>query len=371
MSFIQLIFAVFIFAPHTFAASIYLSTSDVNQKSSVRNQLVQDGISSNLFVEKPNDDSIILALPDQVDAQLSALRSKPYANQWLIVLDPKVKKISLIQSLQGVFPASRISAQDKIESAVERVNEILTEQNRLHQGVAGLGTITAPDTSQDEDSVGPLGSALITQSGLLDATGIHAIIHTASGAMTFSGPGFEPSVKSVQNSLINAIALAREYHHQRVALPIIAGSIFRNRINNGAGIALCSLVDAIVDTLAAEGAGMQLILTVRADNPQEGPCIRQSLKRLNDSDRKMIELDDQVEWALVKFKTHHATAIINSANMEFLFGGGVSGIVADATNGIIPPDHAAHESKRDRAVGTDPLQSRKIDAEAVEKIKLF
>ncbi len=364
----------------TYAISgpIYISASQEKDAITLKQKLIKFGVDSKLFTTQASDDSINIILPGALKNDLaSEMKSSPKG--FLILLDESAKNAKekseiLWTKVSQHLPRSRVFAVANIQSASVKIKEILREQKRLKNGISGLGTIPAPIQNDGERyPIAPLGSAVMTSSGYLEFTGIKAIIHTASGAMTRSGVGYEPSVQSVRDSLINAAALAREAGHKRVALPAIAGSIFRGRMNNGAGIGLDVLVDEIVDVLAKEGAGMTFILTVRADNPQEGECFRKSVKKLAPAYQSRFEIADEVLWSIVKFYTHRATAIINSANMEVLFGGGVSGIVAAAADGIIPGDKFGDPERSIK--NPDSLSeisySEKIDNEAREKILIF
>lgn len=364
----QLVWAVLFLPCQGFSASVCLIGPNTASVAEARKNLVKAGISPSLFIQKIEENTIVIALPSALNQAIQRLKAKDHSNAWLILQEGPQGEALAINALHERIPQSRISSLAESNSVGQKIEAILREQRRLKAGISGLNTSLPPV----ESDLAPLGSAIMTTSGKLAMTGIQAIIHTASGAMMSGGPGFDPTVESVQNSVLNAVALARENGHRRLALPIIAGSIFRHRLNNGAGITLDELVDHIVDILVQESAGMTFILTVRENNPEEGVSIRKSLVRLKPSDRARFEVADQVPWALVKFKAHHASAIINSANMEVLFGGGVSGIVADAANGIIPADQPAGPSLSfDYPSEEENWPSFAIDAEAAQKIWLF
>ena len=375
--FLSLVFPVLC----SFASTIKISSHDQILVQKLQNEFLQKGIQKELFVHDANKGSILLVLPDQLEEEVENSKKNLYPFGWFLLLGDHFSEKQLVQSLHEALPQSRVMVVSTVDEALLKIKIILREQERFKQGIAGLNTVPVSarlKCNENEYPLAPLGSAILTHSGILNSTGIKAIIHTGSGSMTQSGEGLEPSKDSVRNSLINALALAREAGHTRVAVPVIAGSIFRERMNNGEGIDLNLLVDLIIDVLVEESAGLQLIMTIRPENPDEGKYIRESLKRLSEADRKHFEVDDAVYWGLVKFESHHASAIINSANMEFLFGGGLSGQVAKAANGMIPGDRALAVGKKIISSAQEEvimqegvLPSKAIDEEARTKIFLF
>lgn len=342
-------------------------------------------------------DSIVVTDPSGIEKAVARFGVGTGDPGALILLEsdarhPAEESLAELQrKTHDVLPASRVSVAKTAAQAVKQVREITREQKRLAAGIGGIGTVPAPAIPATVKSwkyvggkrtqvdvpnrpIAPLGSASMTSAGDLAKTGVEKIVHTASGSMMHRGPGYEPTVESISNSLVNAVALARAAGYTRVASPIIAGSIFRSRVEyqGQMGIDLQTLVDIVVGTLARESAGMKIVLTIRDNSPEEAETIAVALKKLSPGDAARFEVAPIVQAALAKFSAHHAPVVINSANMELLFGGGVSGQVADGVNGILPPDAmpspGAFPEARENPQTT---QSDAIDADNAKKAKLF
>ncbi|MEN9723240.1 MAG: hypothetical protein RJB38_1226, partial [Pseudomonadota bacterium] len=131
---------------------------------------------------------------------------------------------------------------EKIEEMMtQKVSKILSAGTEFDAEVKAAGML-------------PRGSALVTSSGRLSQQGIQHIIHAATGSMTRSGPGFDPTVKSVSDSVRNSLELAKIYGDQRVAIPFIGGKIFVERI----GISTQELANKIVETAISSRGNLEL-----------------------------------------------------------------------------------------------------------------
>ena len=84
---------------------------------------------------------------------------------------------------------------------------------------------TGLDPAWVEAGVAPRGSAALTSSGELAATGIKYVIHAASGAMAQGTPGMEPSIAGVQLSIANSIRIAQQEGIKSLAIPLIGASV--------------------------------------------------------------------------------------------------------------------------------------------------
>lgn len=186
----------------------------------------------------------------------------------------------------------------------------------------------------------PRGAAIVTTSGFLENQGIRHIIHAASGSMTKAGAHFDPTLAGVVASVKNSIFLARAHGHSRVALPFIGGKVFIERI----GMTAEALSDAIVRA-ALEVAGGVEIRFVTFGAVDSALFENSVAKYAKDLPPDLVAV---TPGSIVDFKIHGATAIVNAANMEAAFGGGLSRIIADATR---------HE--------------KEINAEASREIRLF
>lgn len=186
----------------------------------------------------------------------------------------------------------------------------------------------------------PRGSALITSSGALAETGINAIIHAASGAMTKQGGHYEPTLQSIELAVQNSVRLAERHGYTRIAIPLIGGKIFLERI----GVEGDVLAARIITSALEAQTSIELRFVAFADADV------MTFKRGLDMVRTghIPGLDDVArieQGSLTDFNVHGARVIVNAANMEVQFGGGLSGMIAKATN-----DSAAIDAEAARAI---------------------
>lgn len=193
----------------------------------------------------------------------------------------------------------------------------MTQAKQVHLSVS-------PDNGAAEalsNGMIPRGSALITRAGNLRATGIRAIIHAATGSMTRQGGIFEPTLLSIQESINSSLELARANGFKRVAIPFIGGGIFSERL----GVSLESLADLIVKSSLQESHGLELRFVTFGN--RDTSLFKDSLSR-----QREITADASVlDGSITDFSLHGASAILNAANMEVQFGGGLSGVIGRAT----------------------------------------
>ncbi len=188
-------------------------------------------------------------------------------------------------------------------------------------------------TRVEKEGMLPRGSALITSSGDLEKKGITAIVHAASGSMGKSGGEFEPNLFSIRSSVINSIALARENGHTRVAIPFIGGAIFAQRI----GVEPKMIAEAIGRAVSyMYNRGIEIRIVTFGDNDTNlfKEVLRESNELHSQIKREGSDLDPAalvLNGSLTDFDLHRASAIVNAANMEVIFGGGLSGIIAKET----------------------------------------
>ena len=181
----------------------------------------------------------------------------------------------------------------------------------------------------------PLGAAVWTGAGRLAERGITAIVHAASGAMGRTGAGYDPTRESVTASIGNAFRLTRGQGRGRLALPFIAGGIFASRIRPPLDKA--ELARLIVDACAAQRGGNEAVLV--AFGAADLALFQRTLAAAPDSGIRLCE------GSLTDVGVHGAAVIANAANMEVVFGGGISGVIGEATG-----DPAAIEAEAARAV---------------------
>ena len=194
---------------------------------------------------------------------------------------------------------------------------------------------TPEDARLRNQAMVPLGAAVWTGSGRLAERGIRGIVHAASGAMRRTGPGYDPTRESVIASIANAFRLTRGHGQNRLALPFIAGGIFASRIRPPLDKA--ELARLIVDAASAQRGVIEAVLV--AFGEADFALFQRTLAAAPDAG---IEL---CEGSLTDVRVHAAPVIANAANMEVVFGGGISGVIGEATG-----DPAAIDAEAARAV---------------------
>lgn len=187
-------------------------------------------------------------------------------------------------------------------------------------------TVSAHNTPRDtrlrDRKMVPLGAAVWTGSGKLADEGITGIAHAAAGAMNPSlGAGFDPTTQSVTTAIRNAFLLAAAHGHESLAVPFVGGGIFYTRISPP--IDREDLAAVIVDACHEYRGDLECTLVGFDAND------------MSDFSSAMAEVDDDglrlVRGSITAIGDHGCTAIVNAANMEVVFGGGISGVIARAT----------------------------------------
>jgi O-acetyl-ADP-ribose deacetylase (regulator of RNase III) len=204
--------------------------------------------------------------------------------------------------------------------------------------VSAIGTVF--DSEVKAAGMLPRGSAIVTSSGDLSNKGIKHIIHAATGSMTRGGPKFDPTEKGVIDAVQNSLDLARQHGDKRVAVPFIGGKIFVDRI----GVSPQALADRIVETAIKNRGDLELRFVTFGD--EDTQLFNNSLAKYGAS--LNATQATVVSGSITDYSLHGASAIINAANMEVQFGGGLSGVIGRATG-----------------------MSDKIDKESQEAIKNF
>ena len=210
-----------------------------------------------------------------------------------------------------------------------------SEKMTLHPTpIAFAGTQIDPEVK----SAGmlPRGSALLTSSGNLAKHGIRHIIHAATGSMTKTGPKFDPTMKGVTDSIRNALNLAKNFGDHRLAIPFLGGKIFIDRI----GVSPQTLADHIVETAIQYRGDLELrFVTLGNEDTQ---IFKNSLAKYGKSlSSTQVSL---VSGSITQFSLHGASAIVNAANMEVSFGGGLSGVIANAAGNAKKIDQEAQKA---------------------------
>lgn len=186
-----------------------------------------------------------------------------------------------------------------------------------------VSTLNCPnnETLRDLNFV-PLGASAWTSSGQLAGKHITAIAQAASGSMTMSGPGFEPTRESVAASIENSLALAAAHGRAGLAIPFIGGGIFYRRILPK--ITKAELAEVIVKAAEDHCGGVKPVIV--AYDSGDHADFQQAITKLGASKVGLVQ------GSITDHNLHGCDAIVNAANMEVRFGGGISGAIGRATH---------------------------------------
>lgn len=176
----------------------------------------------------------------------------------------------------------------------------------------------------------PRGAAVLTQSGNLEKVGIKQIIHAAPGAMGKSGVNFAPTVKGLRLSVKNAIWLAEKMKLNCLAIPFIGGGIFHGAM----GVSKEKLAGEIVDAAVATKTKTRVIFV--PFGADDTAIFKKIMQPPASGIRGILTRHIPAHFtlapgSLVDFQIHKCETIVNAANMELHFGGGLSGRIGDAT----------------------------------------
>lgn len=202
------------------------------------------------------------------------------------------------------------------------------DEMKARSSVSMRGT---QDRGEINEGMLPRGSALITSSGALKQTGIVSIIHAASGAMTRTGGHYEPTLESVKLSVANSIALAEKNSHLRIAIPLIGGGIFLQRM----GVSPAQLAAEIIKAARASRSMIEVRFVAFAEADVQ--AFRDGWKIVEREDYRHMDGMEINQGSITEFNVHRASAIVNAANTEVRFGGdgvtggGLAGAIGRAT----------------------------------------
>jgi O-acetyl-ADP-ribose deacetylase (regulator of RNase III) len=175
----------------------------------------------------------------------------------------------------------------------------------------------------------PAGSAFYTSSGKLQNRGILGIIHAATGSSSRDGKGLSPTLASVANSVRNAMILAQRHEHTKIAIPFIGGAIFLSRIMT----TLEELAGVIIKAAIEHKGSLKVALVPYGD--QDTQLFQKVLDKLLADEQYANARDGSIEICagdITMKNIHGADVIVNAANTEAKFGGGLSGAIGHATS---------------------------------------
>ena len=259
---------------------------------------------------------------------------------------PKLKVVTasllFISTISGCHPSARPAEKDhSLPFSSPSIHpdpspfRVADELHRIERQFSGLDEISSFGTTYFTDVVQarmlPRGSAMITPSGNLSALGITRIIHAASGSSINTSEHFIPTLEGVSLSVNNALRLAREHHINRVAIPFIGRDIFLKRI----GATAHTLAETIIRAALENRENIEVCFVILGPNgPASDFQLFQTTFQNIHAEPAFQHIQHQeaqvIQGNILDFAAHQASAIVNAANMEVRFGGGISGAIATA-----------------------------------------
>ena len=186
-----------------------------------------------------------------------------------------------------------------------------------------------------EQGLWPLGSAVITQAGNMESQGIKAIVHAASGSMARSGVGNDPTLTSIVDSVKNSIQLAIDNNLKSVAVPLVGGGIFLQR----SGATTEDLMkNLLIEAKKYENKIKVVFVMYDAKSFNNLKDVSQAANVAESANFKLVQ------GSITEFAVHGCEAIINAANTELKFGGGLSGAIGSASGQAQEIDSEAEET---------------------------
>ncbi len=219
-------------------------------------------------------------------------------------------------------------------ATVGEIERVENSSRDLGSRISTLDTLYTIEVA--EDNLLPAGSALLTSSGALEATGITAIIHAASGSNDpsrdrIADSPFKPTLKSVAASVKNSLILAHKNGHKRVAVPFIGGKIFAPRI----GVELNDLANAVIQSTLVNARELALEIRFTTHSDEDTGLFQRIVgEKLETTFSDLRGAVEVVQGDITVFSKHGASAIVNAANIEVVFGGGISGAIARSTRNV-------------------------------------
>ncbi len=242
----------------------------------------------------------------------------------LVFLSAALFAVPASAGLWGAFPK-------KCRSLIAVATQ---EKTNVEIGVTTLASDGTQRVREVQDAAMlPRGSAVLTSAGGLSDQGILHLIHAATGSMTREGGAFEPTIESVALSIKNSVKLAELFGHKRIAIPFIGGKVFVDRI----GVPPEQLAEAIVHSAVKSREKIEIRFVTFGS--EDTKLFQRVVGRLTPPD--LLSSVAVVSGSIVDFSLHGASVIVNAANMEVRFGGGLSEVIARATGNPVAIEREA------------------------------
>lgn len=238
---------------------------------------------------------------------------------------PSISEIQSTLGLQSHAPVVKEELVEDRDPSLARIVSTAGTGPEYTKHIAGLKLL-------------PIGSAFYTTSGALRTVGINGIIHAAIGSISREGKGLTPTLSSVSNCVKNSIILAKRNNHTKVAIPFIGGMIFLQRT----GLDPDVLARAVIRT-AIENKGRHLEVRLVTFGEEHTNLFQTILTEFL-AQPQYSEHASSIAVCpgdITKFETHGCDVIVNAANIEGRFFGGVSGAIALASQNAAAIDKEA------------------------------
>lgn len=178
---------------------------------------------------------------------------------------------------------------------------------------------TKADKEVSQKGMVPRGSAVLGPSGDLAKSGITGIIHAAPGSMTNSDPKFTPTLEGLKLALTNSLIISEKQKLPNLAIPFIGGGIFLKSL----GLTKKKLAQEIFSTVTERKTATKIVFVTWGE---EDSAIFKEILGAHPAHGVSL-----VSGSITDFKIHQCSTILNAANMEVQFGGGISGVIGNAT----------------------------------------
>jgi len=179
-----------------------------------------------------------------------------------------------------------------------------------------------------EKNMVPRGSAVLTTSGQLKKDGIKGIIHAATGSMNSSDTNFSPNLEGIKNSIKNSLIIAKKNKISSLAFPFLGSGIFLTSIGVSRNILAREILDTIIKNHENPSS---LMIKLVAYSKEDLGIFKKEFEVLTKENPELVKRIEILEGSITDYSLHKSEVIVNAANTELVFGGGISGHIGSKT----------------------------------------
>ncbi len=223
------------------------------------------------------------------------------------------------------------------------MSSFFNSKNKVIGEVTGLTPTIIADLMAKQ--LVPRGSAVISSGGNMAPT-INAVLQAGTGTMDTNynpmQPYYQPSLQSVEDSISACFQLGGINSNKRIAVPFIGGNIFKSRIFKGQNLPVSKqdelLVSAIVNATITSAGQDNVDFCLVAYDTLSYNLFLADLQKNHPSVDTNTHL---VQGDITDYSLHGSDAVVNAANMEVVYGGGMSGSIGRAVGNQVAQDKIA------------------------------